>query len=173
MSEQIAKKPPRNDKTTTKSLRKLYNSSHTRRSSPVQTTVRRSSRHQLTRGRRSSIAIIGFENHQKEHRSAHISLWHAGRGPAPSLSSSSRSGHSGRRRRGEAPDLPAADHQPSTRQETIQSTVRHKRATVEAPAHLPPSPRWRWRGRRPVADGEEAQKSIAQSPPHRRPPLDT
>ena len=136
---QNAKKPPKNAGIATKSLEELCIT--TRRPPFVSGDEHRKKkqRRPSNRGRRSSIAENGFVNHQKEHRGAHLSLWRAGRGPAPSSPPSSRSSISSRRRRGEEPDPPAAVQTPSTSYVTIQTTAGPERAAAIAPAHKPPS----------------------------------
>ena len=146
--------------------------SPTRRPSPAPTTERGSDEGQLAREGRSSIAIRGFVNRRKKHRGAHISLWHAGRGTSPSSPSFSRSGRSGRRRRGTEPDPPPADHPPSMGCSDLQPAAKHNSATATAPAHLSLSPQRRRRERRRDANKRGKQKSIPSTTPRRRARLD-
>lgn len=143
-----------------------------RRSSPAPTTERGSNEIQLAREGRSSIAIRGFVNRRKKHRGAHISLWHAGRGTSPSSPSFSRSGRSGRRRRGTEPDPPPADHHPSIGRSVLQPAAKHNSATATAPAHKSLSPQRRRRERRRDANKRGKQKSITSTSPRRRARLD-
>ena len=108
----------------------------------------------------------------RKNTNAHISLWRACRGLAPSSPSTSKSGLPSRRRRGAAPDLPAANHKPCTDHGIHQSAACPSRQAAIAPAPLPPSSYRRRRKRRADAGEEVDQKSRTKPPLHRRPCLD-
>ena len=115
----------------------------------------------------------GFMNPIRSIRDAHISLWRAGRGTAPSPTTTSRSRPSRRHRRGTAADPPSSDRGPRTDRRIVRPTANPRRSAAAAPAKSPPSSRRRWSRRRQVADEAGEQKSLASSPPRRRARLDT
>ena len=166
---QIAEEPLNNEETTKQSLGHPAPPDPIRRPTPAPTTgARREEGTESIEAEEEAAPspTSGFTNLEKRSiRDAHMTLWLAGRGPAPSMSSTSRSGAARRRRRRSAPDLPPASLKPSTSRHIHWTTASHNGPTAAAPAHQPPPFHQRWRRRRRDAEEERDQKSITRSLP--------
>jgi hypothetical protein len=94
-----------------------------------------------------------------------LTLWHIGRGQAPSTSSTSGTEPVRRRRREPAAAPPAANHNPGADHATTRTAAGQKRPAATAPVQPPTSSRRRWRRRPRDAVEEEEQNPPTRSPP--------